>query len=56
MPSPASRSNDTMRKPTHEQHKNLVTAVLALTLGWSTALQAQTLDDLKADARTRVMF
>lgn len=30
----------------------LVTAALALTLGWSTALQAQTLDDLKADART----
>lgn len=30
----------------------LVTAALTLTLGWSTASQAQSLDDLKADART----
>ena len=30
----------------------LVTAALTLALGWSTASQAQTLDDLKADART----
>lgn len=30
----------------------LVAAALTLALGWSTASQAQTLDDLKADART----